>query len=214
MYFKVLDENGNSCNGGLYVWDLPYDGKPGEWTTKIEGKLRVCFNGYHLAPNEKLFDWIGKKSRVFIAEKKFKACSDLSISQKREADKICVRQARLVKEILISKDDAERVIDYVIDAMDSRLSNGHCIEDQKSYLIDILRYYRRNVPKKENYVVYLYEIFFSTKRAFKYGSINLYKKFFYEVMMNFAQISYNLPDATYLHDVILNEYARLMFGSL
>jgi hypothetical protein len=53
MLFKVLDENGRSCNGGNVQWSLPImqaDGSflPGDWMPAVTGELVACKNGYHL----------------------------------------------------------------------------------------------------------------------------------------------------------------------
>jgi len=65
MLFKVLDENGHSCNGGDATWPLPEDGKPGEWMPAIQ-ELTPCNSGYHLVRAGGLLDWLGP--RIWVAE--------------------------------------------------------------------------------------------------------------------------------------------------
>ena len=72
-YYKVLDENGRSCNGGGYQYDLPTknaDGTwtPGKWTTPVKGDLELCDNGYHLCDGKHLIEWLG--AAIYEAEYK------------------------------------------------------------------------------------------------------------------------------------------------
>ncbi|MEA1957563.1 MAG: hypothetical protein U9N01_04330 [Euryarchaeota archaeon] len=91
--YKVLDDQGRSCNGGDASWSLPLkgaDGKwnPGEWMPKIKGKLELCENGYHLCRSDDLLSWLGKQ--IFEAEYR---------GEKREGgNKIVVRQCRLLRK--------------------------------------------------------------------------------------------------------------------
>lgn len=94
MLFKVLGENGRSCNGGNYSWSLPTknaDGTwtPGEWAPVIEGDLVPCENGYHLCKGKQLLEWLGPT--IYEAE-----CDGEQIDS---GNKIVVRKARLVRRI-------------------------------------------------------------------------------------------------------------------
>ena len=91
--YKILDKNGYSCNGGNIEWFLPKnqkDGswKPGKWMPRIQGKLIVCENGYHLCREKDLLSWLNES--IYEAEYKGKIIES--------NDKIVVRQARLVRK--------------------------------------------------------------------------------------------------------------------
>ena len=90
MFYKALDEDGCSCNGGSGQWSLPRDGGPGEWMPAIEGTLVPCKNGYHLCEDAQVLDWLDV--RIFEAEYRGEMI--------RYDDKIVVREARLVREFL------------------------------------------------------------------------------------------------------------------
>ena len=92
-YYKVLDENGNSTNGGSAVWSLPVkndDGwEPGEWMPAIEGELVPCDNGYHLARPGDLIRWLGPT--IYEAEYRGEIV---------ESDhKVVVRECRLLRRV-------------------------------------------------------------------------------------------------------------------
>ena len=64
MFFKVLNADGTSCNSGNAQWSLPVqnaDGTwtPGDWMPAIEGELIPCENGYHLAEDAQVLEWLG-----------------------------------------------------------------------------------------------------------------------------------------------------------
>jgi hypothetical protein len=88
LLFKVLDENGHSCNGGDSEWHKPR-GRPGKWMPPIEGGLFPCANGYHLCRKHDLVEWVGPT--IWLAEYK----GDRINSD----NKIVVRQARLVRRL-------------------------------------------------------------------------------------------------------------------
>lgn len=91
--YKVLDKDGQSCNGGDMRWSLPVknaDGTwtPGEWMPPIQGELIPCKNGYHLCRATDLLSWLN--ARIFVAEHR----GDLV----EAGDKVVVREARLLHE--------------------------------------------------------------------------------------------------------------------
>jgi len=93
-YYKVLDEQGRSCNGGNSQWSLPVknaDGTwtPGEWMPAVEGDLEPCENGYHLTDAEHLLNWAN--ASLYTAEYRGEII---------EGDgKVIVRQARLTRRV-------------------------------------------------------------------------------------------------------------------
>lgn len=113
-YYKILDKDGRSCNGGNAEWSLPTrneDGTwtPGEWMPPVEGELEPCGNGYHVVTIEQLLTWLGE--RIFEVEVGEEIISD--------DDKSVVRTCRLVRECtgwnertarLSACDCAERVL--------------------------------------------------------------------------------------------------------
>lgn len=93
--YKALDASGQSCNGGNIQWSLPVqnaDGAwiPGDWMPAIEGDLVACKNGYHLAEDKQVLEWLN--ARLFVAEYR---------GERLDADsKVVVREVRLVREIV------------------------------------------------------------------------------------------------------------------
>ena len=90
--YKVLDAEGESCNGGEATWSLPVkreDGtwQPGEWMPAIEGKLVPCKNGYHACRTQDLVEWLGET--IYRLEYRGELVED--------DDKVVVREARLLK---------------------------------------------------------------------------------------------------------------------
>ncbi len=113
-FYKSLDETGFSCHGGEAEWSLPYrneDGTwvPGDWMPEIEGELKECENGYHVASFRQLIYWLAP--RIF----------DVEVGHEivKCRDKYIVRKIRLTKELtnwnegearLFACDCAERVL--------------------------------------------------------------------------------------------------------
>jgi hypothetical protein len=92
--YKTLDANGRSCYGGNTRWSLPTqnaDGTwtPGEWMPAIVGELVACENGYHLAEDAKVLEWLTE--RLFVAEYRGERI-DVD-------DKTVVREVRLTREV-------------------------------------------------------------------------------------------------------------------
>ena len=57
--YKVLDENGQACNGGNSKWLLSKSKRPGKWMPPVKGEIVPCSNGYHLCRKEQLICWLG-----------------------------------------------------------------------------------------------------------------------------------------------------------
>ena len=90
--YKVLDAEGESCNGGEATWSLPVkreDGtwQPGEWMPAIVGELVPCENGYHACRECDLVRWLGEA--IYELEYRGELVED--------DDKVVVREARLLK---------------------------------------------------------------------------------------------------------------------
>jgi hypothetical protein len=102
--YKTLDANGRSCYGGNTRWSLPTrnaDGTwtPGEWMPAIVGELVACENGYHLADDAQVLEWLTK--RLFVAEYR---------GERIDADnKTVVREVRLVREITAWNERTQRL---------------------------------------------------------------------------------------------------------
>ena len=93
-FYKVLDENGNSTNGGNATWSLPIkndDGTwtPGEWMPVIEEKLIEDENGYHLLRSESIAWDIGHT--IYEAEYRGEALVGYS--------RTIVRECRLLRRV-------------------------------------------------------------------------------------------------------------------
>lgn len=93
MYYKILTDDGKSCNGGNMQWSLPTkdDGTwtPGDWMPDIEGELEPCENGYHLCRPQDLVHWLNEA--IFEAEYEGEIIES--------DDKIVVRRARLLRRV-------------------------------------------------------------------------------------------------------------------
>jgi hypothetical protein len=89
-YYKVLDDEGKSCNGGRGRWPLPKDGKPGSWR-ELRGKraLAPCHYGLHLCREADLLYWLGPT--IWEAEYEGECVED--------GDKVVVRKARILRKI-------------------------------------------------------------------------------------------------------------------
>ena len=62
-WYKVLDENGKSYNGGNMQYSLPTD-KEGEWHE--ETNISMCSSGLHLT--NKPIEWLCENFRIFEVE--------------------------------------------------------------------------------------------------------------------------------------------------
>jgi len=102
--YKTLDAHGCSFHGGNLQWSLPTrnaDGTwtPGEWMPAIVGELVACENGYHLADDAQVLEWLTE--RLFVAEYR---------GERIDVDnKIIVRGARLVREITAWNERTQRL---------------------------------------------------------------------------------------------------------
>ena len=103
MLFKVLNTDGTSCNGGDAQWSLPVqkpDGTwtPGDWMPAIEGELVPCENGYHLAEDAQVLEWLGP----LLCEAEYRG-------ERVDADsKVVVREARLLRSFTAWNETAAR----------------------------------------------------------------------------------------------------------
>ena len=95
MYlYKILSKSGKACNGGKYQYDLPKNGKPGAWTTRIEQVVRCRF-GYHVTSAVYVDAWRGLQAnkRLFVVQVRGTKGSLLL------DDKLVCKQIRLLREI-------------------------------------------------------------------------------------------------------------------
>jgi hypothetical protein len=102
-YYKVLDPDLASYNGGTYQWVL------GEWAPEIEGELTPCVNGYHVCQESDLPEWLGP----VICE------VEIGPESVRSGNKTVARTARITRVLdtwndrtarLFACDCAERVL--------------------------------------------------------------------------------------------------------
>src|SRR3990167_9022380 len=107
-FYKFLNEDGTSCNGGSGKWNLPENGQPGEWMPYIE-TLKPCESGYHLCEESDLIEWIGPT--LYLVEGRGKSI--------RDVNKTVFQEARLIQRVenwnvrtvrLFACDCAERVL--------------------------------------------------------------------------------------------------------
>ena len=106
--YKILNENGQT-RYGVGSWHLPVGKRPGKWMPKIAGALEPCENGYHLARQQDLVEWLGPE--IFEAEYRGEII--------KADNKVVVREARLLRRVggwnektarLFAADCAERVL--------------------------------------------------------------------------------------------------------
>lgn len=76
-YYKILGENGESCNGGTAAWSLPSKGGkvPGQWMPYLDN-VELCVRGYHLAHFNHLRDWLRRGRYIYKAEGRGRRTSD------------------------------------------------------------------------------------------------------------------------------------------
>ena len=115
-FYKVLNEDGSCCNGGVGKWNLPTkndDGtwKPGKWMPKVEGKLKPCYNGYHICRREDLIHWLDEA--IFEVEYRGKIVED--------DNKCVVRKARLMRRLETWNEKTARL--FAADCAESVLPN-------------------------------------------------------------------------------------------
>lgn len=99
IYFKVLSRGGGSCHGGRLRWSLPNRRAGGWHCIDYAKELMMCHVGLHVTDRPLM--WLGagrKRRRIFICEvseqRVTRDCWNHSMG-----DKICVRRARLLREI-------------------------------------------------------------------------------------------------------------------
>ncbi len=109
-YFKVL-KGGKSCNGGTGEWDVPTNGKPGEWMPKINDII-PCQRGYHLCRAENLVVWLNEE--IYEAEGRGKFI-------RHDENKYIFPEAKLLRKLgtwneksarLFAADCAEHVLHF------------------------------------------------------------------------------------------------------
>ena len=102
-FYKVLNRDLTSRNGGTYQWVL------GEWAPEIEGTLVPCRRGYHVCQENDLLEWLGP----VICE------AEIGGQVLRAENKTAARTARIVRVLdtwnertarLFACDCAERVL--------------------------------------------------------------------------------------------------------
>ncbi len=116
-YIKFLTDKAGSKHAfsedGLtpLVWDLPKDGKPGDWHGPVEGELRPHYWGLHLVKPEYFVNWFYETNYVAEAQGELKETFEIAVA----------REARLIRKIDISEEDwndlAVAWVDDVVDLL-------------------------------------------------------------------------------------------------
>ena len=94
-YYKIIDENNMSCNGGTFDWTryLPTKNEDGSW---IPGKwtpvqrVVMCLSGYHVTDTNHLLDW---------ADAQLYECEVIGPLTDEDNDKYVCRSIRLTRKI-------------------------------------------------------------------------------------------------------------------
>ena len=103
--FKVLNENGDSSNGGTGKWHTTR-----RWMPPIVGDLVPCKNGYHLCHEWDLVYWLGPTIWEATYRGERIDCRD----------KIVVREARLIRRLQTWNDRTARL--FACDCAERALS--------------------------------------------------------------------------------------------
>lgn len=110
VLLKILGPEGQSIHGGSCTWALPKGKRGGKWMPPVEGEIRACGTGYHLAKLAGLHECTAKGCLVFLAEGRG--------DQQAHENKVAFREARLIRRLswddriarLFAADCAERVL--------------------------------------------------------------------------------------------------------
>lgn len=103
-YYKILTKRGNRGGFGKFKWDIS-----GKWMS-VEGKLKMCKNGFHVIKKRYICDWINAISRyvlfttaytLYNYAKKYLKLYEVEIKgdRIRSYNKICVRSVRVIKKL-------------------------------------------------------------------------------------------------------------------
>ena len=102
-YYKILNKDGKSTFQNC-EWHLPTKDKPGKWMPYLKGELVGCIYGYHICTINNLLHWYKSECRIFEVETKHQVITF--------GDKSICRQARLVKEVQLSR---EGIVSFAAD---------------------------------------------------------------------------------------------------
>ena len=86
-YYKILDLDARSCNGGDLQWHTPRGKRPGNWMPRIDN-LVPCESGYHICRPRDISQWLGPDRSIWRVEPK----GDMIALN----DKVVVSQCRLL----------------------------------------------------------------------------------------------------------------------
>lgn len=121
-WYKVLDLDGKSCQGGTLTWSLPRQEKTGEWKPgkwhEVDGELRQCSNGLHLT-NEPEQRGSAYRETLYLAEVDGETVGPFR-------DELVCRKVRLVRRVFWyellpedSRTDAQRYEEAKLNAVEA-----------------------------------------------------------------------------------------------
>jgi len=65
-YYKILNADGEPCNGGSGAWHLPKGKRPGRWMPRLRNII-PCKRGYHLVEAKDILQWL-QGDYIYLAE--------------------------------------------------------------------------------------------------------------------------------------------------
>ena len=93
--YKIIDIDGNSCNGGDAKWFLPTEDGPGKWMPACQ-TVDLCASGYHIMPWPEVVDWC-KTGRVLYEAEGDGPYDSTNREKPPFKGKVAYTRARLVK---------------------------------------------------------------------------------------------------------------------
>jgi hypothetical protein len=103
QYYKVLDSQGRSCDGGDYTWSLPTQAADGTWTPgawaeiPAHQSIQLCRSGFHLTADPVAGGWYQHHECgrvIWVAEYEGDVAGPVE-----NGDKIACRRVRLVRGV-------------------------------------------------------------------------------------------------------------------
>ncbi len=104
--YKVLTSDGYPKNGGHGKYNLPKNGKPGNWMPKATPIM--CNSGYHVVDAAHVADWLSDDCAVFEAKIRGNVTGSLSGDSKIAAEEIQLLREVDLKKVLARLDNGKK----------------------------------------------------------------------------------------------------------
>jgi hypothetical protein len=142
MLYKLTAPDGAPVHGGVGVWPLPADGKPGDWRN-VTGKIVTCERGLHLLRREDIREWV-RGGVLWEAEPAPRTQTVV------DTNKVVVRKARLVRQVAVI--DRPLLIEWAADCAEHVLylfEAKYPKDDRPRKAIETARRYARGEATRE-----------------------------------------------------------------